>query len=154
MRITVQDLEKCAPHFEEAVPDDLRDRVSFQAHSFLDDQPTVADFYLLKYILIDWNDVMAEKIIRALIPALRPGAKVLVLELAPFQFPPGVPLARAVRRVVAGGDMRMMSLFGQSQRSADDIEKLFTNIDNRFEVVKADLETAPQMLLLELVWRG
>lgn len=150
----MQDLPKCGPDFAKAVPEELKDRVTFQAHSFLEPQPTQADIFVFKYIMIDWNDVMAERIVRSLIPALRPGNKVVVLELASIQFPPGVPMPRAMSRSMTAGDMRMMSLFGQSERSPEQIVKLFTDVDERFEVVKLDLESAPRMLLLEMVWRG
>lgn len=136
------------------MPKELRDRVSFQPHSFLDVQPTVADMYLLKYILIDWNTPLATKIIRNLIPALRPGARVLVMELIALEYPPGVPMPRALNRLTSSGDMRMMSLFGHSERTAQAIQDLFTSVDERFEIVKADTTSVPRILILELVWRG
>ena len=154
LKITVQDLPKCEPDFEKSIPKELRDRMFYQPHSFFDEQPTVADMYLLKYILIDWNTPLAKKIIKALIPALKPGARVLVMELVAIETPPGIPMPRALNRSMSSGDMRLMSLFGHSERNSQMIQDLFTSVDSRFEVVKADTETVPRILLLELVWRG
>lgn len=154
LKITVQDLPKCGPDFDQAIPEDVKGRVVFQAHSFLEPQPTQADIFVFKFIFIDWNDTMAERIVKSLIPALRPGNKVVVMELAGIKFPPGVAMPRAMTRGMSAGDMRMMGLFGQSERDPEQIAKLFTDVDDRFEVVKADLDSAPRLLLLELVWRG
>lgn len=59
----------------------LAGRVSFQAHDFFTEQPVKnADVYFLRWILHDWPDKYAIRIIRALIPALRPGGKILISE--------------------------------------------------------------------------
>lgn len=73
----VQDLKRVFDGVE--VPPDLRDRVSFMPHDFLTDQPVKdADVYFLRWILHDWSDLYAVRILRALIPALRTGVKVVL----------------------------------------------------------------------------
>lgn len=58
---------------------DIRERIDFQAHDFFHEQPVKrADVYLLRLVLHDWSDKYAVMIIRALIPALKPGVKVVV----------------------------------------------------------------------------
>lgn len=58
---------------------ELQDRITFQAHDFFQDQPVHgADVYLVRHVLHDWSDKYARRILKALIPALRPGAKVVV----------------------------------------------------------------------------
>ncbi|KAL9031759.1 MAG: hypothetical protein Q9196_000236 [Gyalolechia fulgens] len=57
-------------------------RVSFMEHDFFDDQPVVAaGVYVLRWVLHDWSDTYAIKILRALIPALTKGSKILLCEL-------------------------------------------------------------------------
>ena len=64
------------------VPDDLKDRVQIVPHDFFRPQPVVgADAYLLRWIFHDWADAYAARILRALIPALKKGAKILVNEM-------------------------------------------------------------------------
>ena len=77
IRCVVQDLER-AFHGVEA-PADLQDRVAFMRHDFLTEQPVQdADVYFLRWVLHDWSDLYAVRILRALVPALRAGAKVVI----------------------------------------------------------------------------
>jgi hypothetical protein len=67
------------------VPEDLEGgerRLTFMAHDFFHEQPVKgADIYLLRWILHDWSDKYASRILRNLIPSMRKGSRVLVLEL-------------------------------------------------------------------------
>jgi len=61
------------------LPAEIGARISFQAHDFFQEQPVKgADVYLLRLVLHDWSDKYARLIIEALIPALKPGAKIVV----------------------------------------------------------------------------
>lgn len=49
------------------------------AHDFFTEQPVVgADVYLFRWIMHNWSDKYCVKILRCLIPALKPGAKIIV----------------------------------------------------------------------------
>ena len=61
-----------------AMPVDLEERITFMAHDFLTEQPVTADVYLFRYIFRNWPDTYAIKILQQLIPALKPGALVLI----------------------------------------------------------------------------
>lgn len=62
-----------------SLPAEFQERISFQGHDFFKDQPVKgADVYLLRLILHDWPDKYAKMIIKALIPALKPGAKIVI----------------------------------------------------------------------------
>ncbi|RYP42261.1 hypothetical protein DL767_000425 [Monosporascus sp. MG133] len=81
LRVVVEDLPRVRPVFEESVPPGLRDRVSFRGHDFFDPQPERgADVYVFKKVLHDWPDESVVHILRAQVPALRPGARLLVVE--------------------------------------------------------------------------
>ena len=56
----------------------LEERIKFMAHDFMSEQPVIADVYLFRYIFHNWPDAYAIKILRQLIPALKPGALVLI----------------------------------------------------------------------------
>ncbi len=63
------------------VPEGLANRFEFIAHDFFTEQPIRgADIYLLRWVLHDWSDKYALKIVKSLIPALKHGAKVVVNE--------------------------------------------------------------------------
>ena len=76
----VQDLPKTIKVSKDQLPTDLNSRIEFQEHDFFQPQPTVADAYFLRYILHNWSDDDCIKIIAALHPALRPGARLLINE--------------------------------------------------------------------------
>ena len=52
-------------------------------HNFFDEQPVKgADIYFFRYIFHDWPESYGVKILRALIPALKIGSKVVIHEFA------------------------------------------------------------------------
>ncbi|KAL9023044.1 MAG: hypothetical protein Q9180_008420, partial [Flavoplaca navasiana] len=76
-RCIVQDCpEVISQAQEQDLPPGIRERIDFQAHDFFHEQPVKgADVFLLRLVLHDWSDKYAVRIIRALIPALKPGSK-------------------------------------------------------------------------------
>ncbi len=78
----VQDKSDVVRIGRERLSHDLRNRVSFMEHDFFSTQPTRgADVYLLRWILHDWSDKYAAQILRALIPALKKSARVVLYEM-------------------------------------------------------------------------
>jgi hypothetical protein len=63
-----------------AAGDPNESRISFMPHDFFNTQPVTADVYLLRWILHNWSDKYCVRMLRALIPALKPGAKIVVNE--------------------------------------------------------------------------
>jgi hypothetical protein len=61
-----------------AVPSKVSDRVQLMAHDFFTPQPVEADVYIFRWILHNHSDKYAILILKALIPALKPGARILV----------------------------------------------------------------------------
>lgn len=81
LRFIVQDKAEVVELGREMLPANVRDRVSFMSHDFFTEQPVKnADVYALRWILHDWSDKYAVRILQALIPALKPGARILVIE--------------------------------------------------------------------------
>lgn len=78
LRFEVQDLPSVIEAAKVEVPTDLEGRVTMKAHDFKQPQPTQADVYLLRQILHDWPDFECVKILQALVPSLKPGARVLI----------------------------------------------------------------------------
>lgn len=80
LRGIVQDQPKVVEVGTKHIPEDLKDRIEFRAHNFFAEQSIQANIYLLRWILHDWSDEYAIKILRALIPALRNGARIIIHE--------------------------------------------------------------------------
>jgi len=59
----------------------LDDQIDLMNHDFFEDQPVRdADVFLLRWILHDWSDEYAIRILRALVPAMKRGTRVLIHE--------------------------------------------------------------------------
>ena len=58
----------------------LLNRITFAKHDFFQPQPVHADVYFFRHILHDWNDGNCIKIIKALLPVMKDGVKVLLNE--------------------------------------------------------------------------
>ena len=86
-RITcvVQDLPEViavASSADNANVQDLDSRVTFMAHDFFQEQPVKgADVYFFRMVFHNWSDKYCIKIIHSHIPALKPGARILVCDI-------------------------------------------------------------------------
>jgi SAM-dependent methyltransferase len=92
LQFVVQDLPKVVEDARTKSPAELSHRVTFQAHDFFQEQPVKnAEIYYFRWILHDWSDKYCVKILQALIPALKPGARLLFSERC-FEAPCTLPL--------------------------------------------------------------
>jgi SAM-dependent methyltransferase len=94
----------------------VADRFTFIGGDFFDKVPS-GDLHLLKFVLHDWDDDACVRILRNCREALRPGGRVLVMELL-------------VDEVGKAGleplmDLNMMALSTGRERSADEFEAVF-----------------------------
>ena len=78
MKFVVQDLPEVIQGLEDAVPDDLKQRLEFMTHDFFDAQPVEADAYLFRNIFHNWSDAQVLKILKATVPALKLGVHIIV----------------------------------------------------------------------------
>lgn len=159
------------------MPGDLKSRVSFLAHDFFKPMPVGADLYLIKLILHDWPDSECVEILRALRPALKPGARVLFIdyvgkqdtveesgdEAAPKgdageekagddKVEEGLPLS--IKQMGTSTDLRMMALFSTKERAPSAWKRLFQEADERFDIVRFEANPLSFFAILEVVWRG
>ncbi|KAF1921293.1 O-methyltransferase-domain-containing protein, partial [Ampelomyces quisqualis] len=148
------DLLHTAAVFEAEFPAELRDRVSFKTHNLFDPQPVTADIYMLKWILHDWPDEESIKILRALVPALKPGARVVSIDYVGKQDPSEEELPRSIQGFGTATDLRMMALFNAKERPVNAWKEIFKQADERYDVVRVDADPLTFVCVLEAVWRG
>lgn len=91
LNIIVQDMDKVVENAEIGLPDALRGRVSFMAHDFFAPQTIRADIFFFRWILHNWSDKYCILILRAQIPALKPGARLIIQDTC-MPEPGAVPL--------------------------------------------------------------
>lgn len=78
LRIIVQDMAKV---IENANAGEVAERVRFLAHNLFDPQPIRADVYFFRWIFHNWSDVYCIRILKAQLPALKPGARLVIQEV-------------------------------------------------------------------------
>jgi hypothetical protein len=159
LKITVQDLPKVRPVFEKELPAELKDRVGFMEHDFFQPQPVKADVYMLNQILHDWPDSEAVSILRAQIPALQPGARIILNEyIDPNDENKGVgstmALPRSLRQIGTATDLRLMAIFSGKDRLVDAWKNIVEEADKRFEVTSVKANAEGFFVVIEIVWRG
>lgn len=154
MNLTVQDIDEATIRAAEArkPADGIGARVRFMTHDFFTEQPVRgADAYLLRACLHNWSDKYAVRVLRALIPALKPGARVVLNEVVvpgPEDLPPG--LAPTVR----AGDLNMTMLFNAGDREMGDWERLFEMASPGFQFEGGRQPSGSGLWVLVAVWKG
>lgn len=157
LKIVVQDLPQVKPVFEADLPEDVKDRVSFMEHDFFNPQPIQADVYIYKMILHDWTDEDAAKILKALVPSLKAGARVILFEYVGGQGDgkkQDPPLPRSMQQMGTATDLRLMALFNGKERAASEWTGIFQLADERFEVTSVKANPQNFFAVIEAVWRG
>ncbi|KAL9025549.1 MAG: hypothetical protein Q9196_005649 [Gyalolechia fulgens] len=153
VRCTVQDSPGVVAEAQKKqFPANVQGRISFQAHDFFDPQPVQgADVYLLRLILHDWSDKYCIMIIRALIPALKAGAKVIVND----RVIPALGEAHyLVERESRDYDMYMLAFQNAKERTAEDWKSLFREADERFELTRVEQPPKATLAVVEVTWKG
>lgn len=155
----MQDLPEAGPAFDKNTPAELRPRVSFMAHDFFNPQPVQADIYMIKLILHDWPDVESIKILRGLVPAMRPGSKVLFIDYVGKQDSAQgdeqkEELPRSIVQMGTATDLRMMALFNAEERPVEAWKEIFKQADERFEITRVEANPLTFYVVLEAVWRS
>ncbi|KAF2493673.1 cercosporin toxin biosynthesis protein [Lophium mytilinum] len=151
LRFLVQDKAEVVQDAEEKIPVEVRDRVTFQAHDFFDEQNVKADAYLLRFVLHDWPDKWCLKILRALVPRLQEGA-VLVLQEHILPEPGSVGLLK--ERRVRSMDAIMLSLLNSREREERDWRSLFEEADKRFRVEAVERKEGETIAVITVRWTG
>ncbi|KAI1131889.1 putative O-methyltransferase [Nemania abortiva] len=105
----------------------LSSRISFQEYDFFTPQPVAADIYIYRHILHDWNDADSVRILSSLLPALKPGARVLISEgIVPA--PPAKRLNTLATKMIRIEDMFMLAAHNAHERSVADFVSLFEQV--------------------------
>jgi chemotaxis methyl-accepting protein methylase len=75
----VQDLPKTISEAPSKIPQEYHDRIQFQAHDFYTEQPVKdADVFFFRWVCHNQSDKYGVKMLQQLIPALKPGAKIVI----------------------------------------------------------------------------
>ncbi|KAI0023866.1 S-adenosyl-L-methionine-dependent methyltransferase [Xylariomycetidae sp. FL0641] len=145
----VQDMAKVVEGAESELPESLQGRVQFMAHDLFSAQEVKADVYYLRWILHNWSNKYCALILKALIPALKPGARVLIHESCMPE-----PGETALWREQ---DLRMMDLnmgaaFNAQERTVSDWRGILRNADTRFGLEGVTQPKGSALALIDVRW--
>ncbi|KAI2781020.1 putative O-methyltransferase [Daldinia loculata] len=134
----------------------LKSRVSFEVYNFFKPQTVQADIYIYRHILHDWQDEDSVKILSSLLPALKPGARVLISEgIVPE--PPAKRLNTFASKMVRVEDTFMLGAHDSHERTVAEFESLFHQVSPgsfRLAGVTSGAEAGAFQSLLEFEFIG
>lgn len=138
---------------EKQRPADVADRVRYMVHDFLTEQPVRgADVYFLRAILHNWSDKYAVRILRNIIPALKPGSKIVINDVV-IPEPDKVP--KQQESALRGGVINMHVMFNSSDRELNEWARIFEEASPGF-LFKGGKPSTPgsRLSILEAEWKG
>ena len=78
LQFVVQDLPDMIEGAAKELPTEVDSRIKFMEHDFFTEQPVSADVYLFRIIFHNWSDANVIKILKSTIPAMQPGARIVL----------------------------------------------------------------------------
>ncbi|KAL5117424.1 hypothetical protein ACEQ8H_004740 [Pleosporales sp. CAS-2024a] len=152
LKIVIQDHQVLGEEARRSILPELKDRVTFMAHSFFDDQPIHdADAYHFRWIFHDWPDKYCVQLLRALIPALKRGARIIISDFVVPELGTTSPYQEGL---VRGFDLAMMELFNSKERELKDWTRLFGEADSRFKFTGVRTVAGANLAFITAVWQG
>ncbi|KAF3070324.1 O-methyltransferase gsfB [Trichoderma lentiforme] len=149
LRFIVQDLAGMrTPEAIDKIPKNLTDRVSLTTHDFFQPQTESADAYLFRHIFHAFSDKYAIDILRALVPALRPGARVIINDIV---LPAPGLLSQLEEKSIRTMDVLMKAVCNSREREVDDWRSLFEQADKRFRWQGA-WKSSGKLWFIESIW--
>ncbi|KAK3613592.1 hypothetical protein LTR56_027789 [Elasticomyces elasticus] len=129
----------------------IRDRVRFLEHDFFAPQPIEgAEVYFFRRVMVEWGDDRAAEMLRALVPALKKGSRVLIEDVCtPAPGTLGIWQERRYRC----SDLLAMTL-GAGNREREGWGRMFELAGPGFEYKGATLVKGSDGILVEALWRG
>ncbi|KAL8832107.1 MAG: hypothetical protein Q9191_000464 [Dirinaria sp. TL-2023a] len=161
----VQDLPEVLEHSRK-VPADLQKQVTFMEHDFFKEQPIKgAAAYFLRWILHDWPDDYAIMILKALLPALAPGSRIILNEVCmPAVGTVSMYQERYIRLFKnsicpwfdcgltnnRSNDLAMKEISNGHDRSADEWARLLRNVHPDLQVQSIQQPAGSELSIIEI----
>ncbi|RFU75978.1 o-methyltransferase, family 2 [Trichoderma arundinaceum] len=152
MKFIVQDLSKTIESAPKPIceDEDAAERISLQIHDFFTEQPVKgADVYYFRWIIHNWSNPYVIAILQNLIPALKPGARVVINDYCIRDPGSENPWDEKLLRSM---DLIMGTLFNAQEREEWEFCELFKAADPRFEFKGVQRVENCKMSVIEAVW--
>ncbi|KAJ9369373.1 hypothetical protein DTO282E5_5896 [Paecilomyces variotii] len=131
------------------LPETVASRISFESHDFFKPQPVQnADVYLLRMILHDWSFKEAGEILANLVPSVKQGARILIMDTVLPRHGTVPVTEEALLRV---RDMTMMETFNSHEREIDEWKDLIQGVHTGLRVQQVIQPAGSSMAIIEVV---
>lgn len=151
-QIVVEDLPSVVEPAKASLRDELGNRVSFLAHDFHELQPAAvssAEVLMMRFVLHDYSDKVAVRILRNALPALQQGARLVVLDIAA---PPLDEASVLEEKAIRSLDIEMMTMLNGKERTVEEWKELFQSADKRLKVKSVNLQNGSALGVFEVVY--
>ncbi|EGE02689.1 O-methyltransferase [Trichophyton equinum CBS 127.97] len=148
IKSTVQDIGEVVSTSRQQLPAQYSQAIEFIEHDFFQPQPVHADAYILRFILHNWSDEEAKRIIGGLVPVLTPGVRVLIVE---HVVPEKGTVPLYVERIVRNMDVTMFGLLAGRERTAQDYAKILSSVDERLKLKGTKCPGGSVVTILEFI---
>ncbi|KAF4418412.1 O-methyltransferase [Fusarium austroafricanum] len=153
LRFEVQDLPETVAVGEKACPEHLKPRVAFRPHDFMTPQPKHAVAagegiaYFCRFILHDWSDKYAQKILQCLASGLRPHDRIIINDVVVPE--PGQETRERERRMHDRDLLMLMNLNGR-ERTRAAFEELCSAVTPKLQVRKIYSPEQGELSLIDI----
>ena len=128
--------------------DRFRDRIQFQEHDFFEDNPVVdADAFLVRSVLHDWPDQDAVRILRKLISAMKPKAKLFIVDSV---VPPPGAISASMEKTIRLLDMIMFTMMNSKERTVDDWKELLQRTGTSAQIIGIHTPPGSALSIIEV----
>ncbi|KAI4222483.1 MAG: hypothetical protein L6R40_008583 [Gallowayella cf. fulva] len=115
-KMIVQDYRHTVEKGAAQLPSELVRRVDFLPHDFFDAQPIAeADIYIMRHICHNWSSENSARIIRGIVPVMKPGSKILLVEVVVI--PSEKEESSVAERYMRNVDITMLQMLNTQERS-------------------------------------
>ncbi|TDZ75074.1 Chlorophenol O-methyltransferase [Colletotrichum trifolii] len=152
MKFVVQDLQKTVDSAPKPVSEDAQvaGRIEFMAHDFFTEQVVRnADVYFFRWIMHNYSTPYAVSILKNLVPAMKPGARVVIKDHCLREAGRENPWDE---RIIRSMDMVMLAVLNAQERNEDEYRQLFRAADERFVFKGVMRPRGCRMSIIEAVW--
>ncbi|KAL6718926.1 hypothetical protein ACLMJK_003161 [Lecanora helva] len=149
VKFIVQDLPGTVEQGRELLPAKYKSRIEFRVHDYYRDQKIIGkDIYFFRWIFHNQSDKYCIKILKALVPAMKNGTKVLVYEM----ILPISPQTSLPQKLLLDADLIMAALFNGRERNENDWRDMFRKADSRFSFKGVTDTPGSSFSVIEVVW--
>ncbi|KAI1809746.1 S-adenosyl-L-methionine-dependent methyltransferase [Poronia punctata] len=134
-KVIVEDLPEVTKMNKERGPPsdpDIANRISYQEYDFFTEQVVKdADVYIFRTVIHDWPDSYATRILRNQLPALKPGAVILISDIC---IDPENWKASFITQAQSAHDIMVKMALNARERTKEDWERLVRDVDPGLEI--------------------